>query len=195
MIDIQNRGQLAADLGQQRQLPRLTRDARVQACVFDTDCDAGCEQCEQALMFFAKRPRLTGFHIDDADNFVLGDQRRCQLRTRARRGVDEVLLRRNIVDQHGLAPQHCLPGDPLAHLDADALGNLGRMADLKSYAQLLGFLVQQQDGKDFIVDNLLQHLGHALQQSVQVERGVDRVGDLKQVRIERRMNRRLCDGR
>ena len=107
-----------------------------------------------------------------------------QLGTHAGRGVDEVLLRRNVVDQHGFAPQHGSSGDSLANLNADALGHLGRMTHLEADAQLVGFLVQQQDGKDFVVDNLLQHLGYALQQGIQVERGVDRVGHFEQVGIE-----------
>jgi len=70
LIDIQNRGQLAADLGQQRQLPRLTRDARVQACVFDTDCDADANNVSRRLCssLNAQADRL---HIDDADNLFL----------------------------------------------------------------------------------------------------------------------------
>ena len=81
------------------------------------------------------------------------------------------------------------PGDALADFDADALGDLRRMSHLEADAQLLRLLVQQQDGEDFVVDEALQHLGHALQQSVQVERGVDRVRYLKQVGIERRRHR------
>ena len=93
----------------------------------------------------------------------------------------------------GCARLHGAPGDPLPNLNADALGDLGRMADLKAHAQLLRLLVQQQDGEDFVVDEALEHLGYALQQSVQVERGVDRVGDLQQVAVERRGHQRLLD--
>ena len=46
------------------------------------------------------------------------------------------------------------------------------------------FLVQQQDGENLVVDDALQHLGHALQQRVQIERGVHRIGNLQQVAVE-----------
>ena len=135
-------------------------------------------------MLFGERARLIGFHVDHADDFVFGDERHRQLGTHAGRGVDEVLLGGNVVDQHGFAALHRLSGDALPNLDADALGDLRRMPDLEAHAQLLRLFVQQQDGEDLVVDEPLQHLGHALQQSVQVERGVDRVGDLQQVGIE-----------
>ena len=85
----------------------------------------------------------------------------------------------------GFARLHCLSGHALSDLDANALGHLRRMSHLKTDAQLLRLLVQQQDGEDFVVDEALQHLGHALQQRVEVERGVDRVGDLQQIGVER----------
>src|SRR5208282_4766348 len=65
----------------------------------------------------------------------------------------------------------------------------------ESHPQLLGLFIQQQYREDFIVDEPLQHLGHALQQSVQVERGVDRVRHLQQVAVERRRNQGLLGGR
>ncbi len=74
-----------------------------------------------------------------------------------------------------------LSGHALPDLDADALGDFRRMPHLEADAQLLRLLIQQQDGKDFVVDEALQHLRHTLQQGVQVERGVDRIGDLQQV--------------
>ena len=190
LIDIQDRGELAADLGEQRQLARLPRDARVQPRVLDADGDARGKQRQQPLVLFGEGAGLIGFDVDHADDFVLGDQRNGQLGAHAGRGVDEVLFGGDVVDQHGFAALHGLPGDALADLDADALGDLRRMADLEADAQLLRLLVQQQDGEDLVVDEPLQHLGHALQQRVQVERGVDRVGHLKQIGVKTR--RRLA---
>ena len=150
---------------------------------------------QQALVLFGEGAGLVGFHVDHADDLVLGDQRNGQLGAHAGRGVDEVLLGCDVVDQHSFAALHGLSGNSLANLDADAVGHFGRMTDLEAYAQLLGFFVQQQDGENFVIDNLLQHLGHALQQSVQVERRVDRIGHLQQVGIESRSSGRLRAGR
>ena len=106
-----------------------------------------------------------------ADHFVLGDQRHRQLGAHAGSGVDEVFLGGNVVHQQGFAPLHRLSRDALPDLDADALGDLGRMPDLEADAKLLLLVVQQQDGEDLVVDKALQHLCHTLQQGVQVQRG------------------------
>ena len=60
-----------------------------------------------------------------------------------------------IVDQDCLAALHGLSGDALPDLDDDTLGDLGRMSDLKANAQLLRLFVEQQNGKDFVVDDAL----------------------------------------
>ena len=155
--------------------------------------DTRGEQGQQALVFLGERARLCRFDVDDADDLVLGDQRHGQLGAHTRRGVDEVLLGRHVVDQHGLAALHGLSGNALSNLDADAFGDLGRMADLEADAQLLRLLVQQQDGKDFVVDDALQHLCHALQQGVQVQRPVYRVRHFQQVTIDGGGRGRLLD--
>ena len=135
-------------------------------------------------MFLGERARLCGFHVNDADHLVLGDQGSGQLGPHPRCGVDEVLLGGHIVDQHRLAALHGLSGNALPNLNADAFRHLGRMADLETDAQLLRLLVQQQDGKNFVIDDPLQHLCHALQQSVQIQRPVYRVRHLQQVTID-----------
>ena len=142
-------------------------------------------------MLVVEGSRLVGLDIDHADDFVLGNQRNRQLRSHARRGVDEVLFRRNVVDQHGLAPLYRLSGHALADLDANPLGDLRRMSHLKADAKLLGLLVQQQNRKDLVVDEALQHLRDALQQRVQVQRGVDCVGHLEEVGVEHPGHHRL----
>ena len=62
------------------------------------------------------------------------------------------------------------------------------MPDLEADTQFLRLVVEQQDGEDFVVDEALQHLGHALQQGVQVQRGIDRIGHLEQVAVKGRRN-------
>ncbi len=71
-----------------------------------------------------------------------------------------------------------------------ALGDFGRMTDLEANAQFLGLFVKQQDGEDFVVDDALQHLGHALQQRIQVQSGIHRIGNLQQVAVDGRRRRR-----
>ena len=142
-----------------------------------------------------KAPGCAGLDVEHADDFVFRDQRHRQLRTHAGRGVDEVLLRANVVHQHRLAQLHGFAGYPLPHLDVNALGYIRRMADLETDAQLLRSLVQQQDGEHLVIHHPLQHLGHALQQGVEVERGVHRIGNFQQVVVEAGRDQRIGNGR
>src|ERR1019366_958405 len=194
LVNVENGGQFAADLGQQGQLPRLSRDPGIQPRVLDATGDTRREQRQQALVFLGERARLGGFHVNDADYLVLGDQGSGQLRSHAWRRVDEILLSRHIVDQNSLAALYSLSGNDLPNLNTDAFRYLGRMADLETDAQLLRLLVEQQNGKNFVIDDPLQHLCYALQQSVQIQSPVDRVSDFQQVPIDGCGGRGLFDG-
>src|SRR5271165_411926 len=162
LINVEDGCQLAADFGEQGELSGLARDPRVQTCILDPHGNARGEQRQQTFVLFRKGSRLIGFDVNHPDYFVLGDERHSQLGTDAGGCVDDIVFGTKVVDQHGLARLHRASGDALANFDADALRHLGSVPDLKPYAQLLCFLIQQQYGEDFIVDEPLQHLGHAL---------------------------------
>ena len=55
------------------------------------------------------------------------------------------------------------------------------MADLEAHAQLVGAVVEQEDGEDAVGDDGADQLGGAAEQGLQVERGVERVGNLGEV--------------
>ncbi len=76
------------------------------------------------------------------------------------------------------------PVTPWPDLDPSAIGILPRIADLKTEAQLLRALVQQKDGEDFVVDDLANQFGDPAQGGVEVERGIDHVGDFQQQWID-----------
>ena len=86
------------------------------------------------------------------------------------------------------------PVTPCPTLMTNALGNLRRMPNLEAYAQLLRFFVEQQDGEDFVVDDAFQHLGHALQQGVEVQGSIHRIGNFQQVAVDVRRKQRRCIG-
>ena len=90
----------------------------------------------------------------------------------------------NVVHQDGLAALRCQPGDALANLDLHPLRNFARISHLEADAQLLRLFVQQQDGKDFVVDDATHQFRHAAQRGVQVEGGIDHVRHLKQQRLD-----------
>ena len=64
--------------------------------------------------------------------------------------------------------------DPFAHADSQALC-FGRMADLKAHTQVVGPLIQQQDGENLVVDDGAHQVRSAMQQSLQIQGGVQGV--------------------
>ena len=54
------------------------------------------------------------------------------------------------------------------------------MADLEAHAQVLGAVIQEEDCEDAVVDDGPNQLGDPVHQGVEVERGVQGVGQLMQ---------------
>ncbi len=65
---------------------------------------------------------------------------------------------------------------PRPSLDAHAL-DLGGVADLEAHAEVLGTVVEEEDGEDSVVDDGADEVGDAVHQGVEVERGVEGVGE------------------
>ena len=123
---------------------------------------------------------LLAFQIDDADEAVFCDQGDSQLGTDSGIGGDVVLRRGNVVEQDGLAGEHHLAGNAFADGDTHPL-DLGSVSDLEPHAQVVGAVVQQEDGKDLVMDDRMHQLGSAVEQGLQIERGVQRFGQLHQI--------------
>ena len=58
------------------------------------------------------------------------------------------------------------------------------MADLKVEAQLLGARVEQENGKNLVINDPLHHFSNAVEQGVEVKRGVKNVRDFNQQRLD-----------
>ena len=86
------------------------------------------------------------------------------------------------------------PTTPLPTGNAHAL-DLRRVADLEAHAQVVGAVVEQEDGEDAVVDDGAHQLGGAVEQGLQVERGVERVGQLHQVGHVGRLHADVCGSR
>ncbi len=94
-------------------------------------------------------------------------------------GVDVVLDVADVFDEDRPALERGLADDAAAELDAHAL-DLRRVADLEAHPQLVGAVVEQQDGEDAVVDDGAHQVRDAVHQRVQVEGGVERVGQPQQ---------------
>ena len=69
-----------------------------------------------------------------------------------------------------------LTDDALAHLDPGAL-DLGGVTDLEAHPELLGPVVEEEDGEDSVVDDGADEVGDAVHQGVEVERGVEGISE------------------
>ena len=124
---------------------------------------------------------LLAFEIHDADEAVLGDERNGQLGADVGVGVDVVFGGGDVVEQDGLAGERDLADDALAERER-ACARLRRVADLEAHAQIVGAVVEQEDGEDAVGDDGAHQLRGAVEQGLQVERGVERVGHVGEVR-------------
>src|SRR5581483_4150800 len=92
LVEVEDGGELAADLVEQQQRFRLVGDASVKPGVLDADGDARCDDREQATMFFGEVVRLRRLNIDDPDDLVFRDHRDGQFGADGTDGVDVLRL-------------------------------------------------------------------------------------------------------
>src|ERR1700756_2415951 len=195
LIKIQNRRQLARDLIQQQERASLPRGARIELRILDPDGHARADQRQQPPMLIREVARLPCLDINHPDQPVLDDQRHCQLRAHVRNGLDIVVFLGDVVHQNRLPQLRSPPRHSLADLDPHALRIFPRISRLKAEPQLLRFLVQQQDRKNFVVDDLAYQFRDPAQGGIKVERGIDHVGHFQQQRLNFQLALRLgCSG-
>ena len=180
-IEIENRSQFGGDFVEDGQGFCLAGNAGVEARVFDCLRDARCRQREQVKVLGLEEVGLLAFEIQDADEAVLGNERNGELRTDVGVGGDVVFDFGDVVDEHGLAGEGDLADDAFAKRKAHA-GGFGCVADLEAHAQVVGAVVEQEDGEDAVRDDRADQLGGAIEKGLQVERGVERVGHVGEER-------------
>ena len=54
------------------------------------------------------------------------------------------------------------------------------MTDLEAHPEFLGAIVDQQDGEDAVIDNGADEVGDAMHQGIQIERGIEGIGERMQ---------------
>ena len=141
-------------------------------------------------MLGAKEAHLLALQIHDADEPVLGDERHGKFGADFGVGRDVSGLCRNVIQQQRLTGKRHLAHHPLADRDQRA-GNFGGVPYLKAHAQLVRPVVEQQDGKDAVRNQGANQFGGAAEQSLQVERSVQRVGEAHEIRNIGRLNARI----
>ena len=114
--------------------------------------------------------------VEDADDLILDDERDGEFGSDIRVRVDVVVLVRDIVDEKRLALECSLTGDTAAQLDTHALDFRG-VADLEAHAEVSSALVDEEDGKDLVVDHGADEVRDPVHEGVEVEGGVEGVGE------------------
>ena len=186
-VEVEDGGQLDGDLVEHFEGLRLARDAGVEAGVLNGLGDARGGEGEHVQVLGAEVVGLLALQVHDADEAVFGDQRDGQLGADVGIGGDVVLGGGDVVEQDGLAGKRHLADDALADGNAHPL-NFRGVADLEAHAQFVGAVVEQQDGEDAVMDDGAHQLRGAVEQGLQVERGVQRVGQLHQIGDVGRLN-------
>ena len=164
----------------------------MQTRVFDPDGHARGNQRQQALVLFGEIARLACFDVDNADQAILDDQRDSEFRMHVGNRLNVKLLARYIVNQLRLPRLSRAAGNPLAYFYPNALGYFGRVSDLEAHIQFLPLLVEQENGEDFVVDDLADEFGDATESSFEIERSVNDVGHLEQKRLRLGRAARRC---
>jgi hypothetical protein len=131
-------------------------------------------------MFRLEEIGLLAFEVKDSDEAVLDDERNCEFGANVGIGRDIAFNLGDIVNEHGLAREGDLSDHAFAEREAHAL-RFRRVADLKAHTELVGTVVDEKDGEDAVGDDGTDELGSAIKQSLEVERGIESVGDLGEI--------------
>ena len=179
VVEIEDGGDLAGDVVEDGEGLGLAGDAGVEAGVFDGGGHAGGDELEQALMLMGEEGGGLGLDVDDADDLVFDDEGDGELGADAGVGVDVVLDKAgggaDVFDEDGASMEGGLADDAAAELDAHAL-DLGGVPGLEAHPELVGAVVDEQDGEDAVVDDGADEVGDAVHEGVEVEGGVEGVG-------------------
>ena len=108
-------------------------------------------------------------------NAILHDQRNCQLGADVRVRLDVMFFFGYVVNSQAPPLQGSLAHDAAPHFEAGAL-DLGGVAYLEAHPELLGAIVDQQDGEDSVVDDGPNQIRDPVHQGIEVERSIERIG-------------------
>ena len=90
----------------------------------------------------------------------------------------------NISNQNGFSLLSRHPGNALAQFYASFFRYIAGIAQAEADAQVLVFFVNQQNGKDLVIDDFTHQFCHSAQSGVEVKGGIYNVCHLKQKRFD-----------
>ena len=151
----------------------------VEPRVLDRDRHLARERRQHLDVLLVEAVELGRLQVEHADHAVLGDQRDHELGARLRDELEIARVLPHVRHQDGLLGERGGAAEALAERNPRLLLD-DAVADGLAQDQLAALLVQQQDAEHLVVDHPLHHVGHAVQQLVEVEDGGRLLADLVQ---------------
>ncbi len=111
---------------------------------------------------------LVALNVENADRLPAHHQRHGKLRAHGFDGVEIARIFLHVADADGAARGRGRAGDSLAPRNAPVLHHFGAIADAEAEMQLIGALFREEDGEDFVVDQLFDELRRFRQNLIEV---------------------------
>ena len=133
-----------------------------------------------------------GLEVEHADHAVLVHERHHQLRARLRDEGEVAGILSYVADEDGLLAAGGGADEALVQADPRLLLLARPVGDGLAQDELALLLVEEQDAEHLVVDDALDHLGHALQQLVEVQDRRGLLADLVERGEQARVPARLA---
>ena len=154
---------------QEQERIRLASGALEKTRILNGRGQAAGEQHQNFLLLGREVIHLRALDIDDTDDLMLKQQRHGELGTNAIDGIDVTRIVTNVGHQDRLAARGRGSRNTLADRDAPILHHLLTVSDGEPIGEHLAPLIEQHDGKNFVVHQALDERGHLGENAVQVQ--------------------------
>jgi uncharacterized protein (DUF736 family) len=168
VVQIENRGELARDIGERLQGAVRPLDAQIEARVVDRHADARGDQPQQGAIVFRIGVDPRRLQVDDAHQALAGDHRRGQLRAHRVDRVQVARIAADVAHQHRLAARGGGAGQAFAERDGQIGDQFLAIADRVADAQAMLPLAIEEDREQVVRQHPLDHFGYAFEQPVEV---------------------------
>ena len=180
LVQVEDRAELAADLGQRFQRAGVFARVLEQTRVFDRHRDVRPELAQEHLVDFGELPLRFAQKVEGADDAALATQRHDELGVRPRHRLHVSRIDMYIVDEDRLSLGNRGADEALPHLDAERPDDFVRIADRIRDRQLLAARIEQVHRKRLELGDSRDELRDLVEQLVEVEHGRDLATQLEE---------------
>ena len=184
LVEIEDRAELAADLGERLERAGVCAFVLEQPGVLDGHRDVRAELPQDHLVGLGELAGRVAEQVERADDAALAAKRHDELGARAGHRLDVTRIGVHVVDEQRLALGDRGADQPLPDLHPQRAGELVRIADRVGDRQLVALGIQQVDGKGVKRGQARDELRDLVQQLVEIEHRCDLASQLEQRRHE-----------